>query len=260
MLGEALALPDVVPKGKDTVKAAKDRYDSIRRTGPDSLRHFKRTYKRALLRQVSTGEYDPAEPNVVPIREDQEFRSWKPVVEPHANAAVIYLMDVSGSMTDEQKEIVRIEAFWIDAWLRKQYDGVQRRYVVHDAVAHEVDEDTFYRTRESGGTRISSAYKAAARIVERDFPPADWNLYFFQFSDGDNWGEDNEGCRTLLSETLLPAANLFCYGQVDSPYGSGDYIRELRKLRGTFENLVLSEIDGRDAILDSIKDFLGTGR
>ena len=63
--------------------------------------------------------------------------------EPEANAAIIYMMDVSGSMTDEQKEIVRIESFWIDTWLKKQYDGVQRRYVVHDAVAHEVDEDTF---------------------------------------------------------------------------------------------------------------------
>ncbi|MGC1276295.1 MAG: DUF444 family protein [Planctomycetaceae bacterium] len=260
MLGEALELPNIVPKGKDTIKSLKDRYNTIRRTGPDSLRHFKRTYKRALKRSVSTGEYDPRDPLIIPIREDEEFRSWKTISEPQANAAVIYMMDVSGSMTDEQKEIVRIESFWIDTWLKKQYDGVQRRYVVHDAVAHEVDEDTFYRTRESGGTRISSAYKAARTIVDRDFPPADWNIYCFQFSDGDNWGEDNEGCQRLLREALLPDCNLFCYGQVESPYGSGDYIRELRKLRGDFENLILSEIENKDAIFDSIKDFLGTGR
>ncbi len=260
MLGEALALPNITPKGKDTIKSAKDKYNTIRRTGPDSLRHFKRTFKRALKRSIATGDYDAKEPVIVPMREDEEYRSWKPVVEPHANAAVIYMMDVSGSMTDEQKEIVRIESFWIDTWLKKQYDGVQRRYVVHDAVAHEVDEDTFYRTRESGGTRISSAYKVARTIVDREFPPADWNIYCFQFSDGDNWGEDNEGCLRLLRESLLPDCNLFCYGQVESPYGSGDYIRELRKLRGTFENLVLSEIENKDAIFDSIRDFLGTGR
>ncbi len=260
MLGEALALPNIVPKGKDSLKSVKDKYSSIRRTGPDSLRHFKRTYKRALKRSVATGEYDPREPLIVPIREDEEFRSWKTVREPQANAAVIYMMDVSGSMTDEQKEIVRIESFWIDTWLKKQYDGVQRRYVVHDAVAHEVDEDTFYRTRESGGTRISSAYKAARTIVDREFPPSEWNLYLFQFSDGDNWGEDNEGCLRLLREALLPDCNLFCYGQVESPYGSGDYIRELRKLKGDFENVILSEIENKDAIFDSIRDFLGTGR
>ena len=69
------------------------------------------------------------------------------------------MMDVSGSMTDEQKEIVRTEAFWIDTWLSSQYDGIETRYIIHDAVAKEVDEHTFYHTRESGGTRISSAYK-----------------------------------------------------------------------------------------------------
>ncbi len=67
------------------------------------------------------------------------------------------MMDVSGSMTDEQKHIVRTEAFWIDTWLASQYGGIETRYIIHDAVAKEVDEQTFYHTRESGGTRISSA-------------------------------------------------------------------------------------------------------
>ena len=86
-------------------------------------------------------------------------------------------------------------------------------------------ENTFYHPRESGGTRISSAYKVCADLIATEFPPSEWNLYCFQFSDGDNWGEDNEGCLRLLREALLPDCNLFCYGQVDSPYGSGDFIR-----------------------------------
>ena len=74
-------------------------------------------------------------------------------------------------MGDEQKEIVRIESFWIDAWLRSQYKGLESRYIIHDAVAKEVDRDTFFRTRESGGTMISSAYKLCAKMIEDDFPP-----------------------------------------------------------------------------------------
>ncbi|MBW3540165.1 MAG: DUF444 family protein [Planctomycetes bacterium] len=260
MLGEELELPNIEPKGKDVIKSKKDRYTTISQTGPDSLRHFKRTYKRALKRQIATSEYNPERPIIVPTREDERFKSWKSVPEPEANAAIIYMMDVSGSMTDDQKEIVRIESFWIDTWLRRQYDGVQRRYIIHDAVAREVDEDTFYRTRESGGTRISTAYKAAQQIIRRDFPPADWNIYCFQFSDGDNWGEDSEDCLKILVEHLLPVSNLFCYGQVESPYGSGDYIRDLRRVQDEWENMILSEIDGKDAIYDSIKEFLGTGR
>jgi uncharacterized protein len=260
MLGQELELPRIVPKGDATLKTRKLRYNSIRQTGPDSLRHFKRTYKRALRRLIASNGYDPTKPIVIPTREDERFRSWSEVILPHANAAVIYMMDVSGSMTDEQKSIVRTESFWIDTWLRSQYDGLERRYIVHDAVAHEVDEDTFYRTRESGGTRISSAYAMCQNIIERDFPPNDWNIYCFQFSDGDNWGEDNSNCLKRLQENLIPVANLFCYGQVESPYGSGDYLRELKKIAGQFENLILSEIKNKEGIYDSIKTFLGKGR
>ena len=56
-------------------------------------------------------------------------------VEPAANAVILYMMDVSGSMTDEQKQIVRTEAFWIDTWLRSNYEGLERRYIIHDAAA-----------------------------------------------------------------------------------------------------------------------------
>ncbi len=260
MLGEELELPHIEPKGQDSITSKKDRYKTVSRHGPNSLRHFKRTYKEALKRQVASGIYNDTDPVIVPMKEDERFRSWKTEYEPQANAAILYLMDVSGSMTDDQKNVVRAESFWIDAWLQRQYDGVQRRYIVHDAVAHEVDEDTFYRVKESGGTRISSAYQKAIQIIARDFPVADWNLYIFQFSDGDNWGEDSKECQRLLVEQLLPVCNLFCYGQVESPYGSGDYLRELQKLTDENENLVLSEIPNQEAIYESIKTFLGKGR
>lgn len=260
MLGAELELPFITPKGQDSLKSQRDRYNTISRTGPNSLRHFKRTYKEALKRQIASGDYTPHQPRIIPSRDDERFRSWTTINEPHTNAAILYLMDVSGSMTDDQKEIVRIESFWIDTWLRSQFDGIQRRYIVHDAAAHEVDEETFYRVRESGGTRISSAYRLAADVIQRDFPPADWNIYCFQFSDGDNWGEDSKECLNFLQEQLLPVCNLFCYGQVESPYGSGEFIKDLRRIVEKYENLILSEIPNKDAIYDSIRTFLGKGK
>lgn len=260
MLGQELELPRIEPKGKNTIKSKKDRYTSIRTTGPNSLRHLKRTYKKALRRLISSNDYDARRPVIIPNRDDQLYRSWKTVEEPETNAAVIYVMDVSGSMTDDQKEIVRIESFWIDTWLQNQYDGIETRYVIHDAVAREVDEDTFYHTRESGGTRISSAYKVVRSMIDRYFSPTEWNIYVFQFSDGDNWGEDNRACLELLTEEIIPHCNLFCYGQVESPYGSGEFIRELESVREEHDNVVLSEIEDKEAIYDSIKAFLGKGK
>lgn len=261
ILGDELQLPRIEPKGKANITQQKTRYSSIRRTGPESLRHFKRTYMEALRRQISAREYRAEAPLVVPIRDDKRYRSWQTVPLPDANAVVIYMMDVSGSMTDDQKEIVRTEAFWIDTWLRSQYDGLETRYIIHDAAAKEVDEQTFYHTRESGGTRISSAYKVCLDLLRDVFSPSEWNIYCFQFSDGDNWGEDNQISLRLLREELLPQANLFCYGQVESPYGSGEYLRALRDQFGSqADNLVLSEIPNKDAIYDSIKEFLGKGK
>jgi uncharacterized sporulation protein YeaH/YhbH (DUF444 family) len=261
ILGEELELPRIEPRGTRSVVSQKDRYRSVRRTGPESLRHFKRTYKKALRRQIASGVYDPSRPVIIPIKEDRVYRSWKDVEEPESSAVIIYMMDVSGSMGDEQKEIVRIEAFWIDTWLQSQYQRLETRYIVHDAAAKLVDRHTFFHLRESGGTKISSAYDLARKVIEDEFSPADWNVYLFHFSDGDNWGGgDTETCLKLLGETLLPAANLFAYGQVESPYGSGQFIKDLEQNLASAENLVVSRIPSKDAIYDSIKEFLGKGR
>src|SRR5438270_1929097 len=260
ILGEELQLPRIEPRGKKNIVSTRDKYTGIRQTGPESLRHFKRTYKRALKRQITANTYDPNDPIVVPIRSDKQYRSWKEVKLPESVAVLIYMMDVSGSMTDEQKEIVRIEAFWIDTWIKAHYQGVDTVYIIHDAVAQEVDEHTFYHTRESGGTKISSAYELADKIIRKRYPPAQWNVYAFHFSDGDNWGDDVPHCIELLNEKLLPKLNLFGYGQVESPYGSGEFYEYIHEMLGERENVVCSRIPDRDSILESIKEFLGTGR
>ena len=261
MLGEELELPDIKPKGKKNIISHKDKYTGISDTGPESLRHFKRTYKRALLRQIVAQTYNPDNPIIVPIREDKRYRTWKATSEPQSNAVIIYMMDVSGSMGDEQKEIVRTESFWIDTWLTYQYKNIETRHIIHDAVAREVDKDTFYHTRESGGTIISSAYKLAASIINESYNPSEWNIYIFHFSDGDNWGEiDTDECILILKDELLRKANLFCYGQVESPYGSGQFIRDLEDYLPEEDKLILSEIPDKDGIYESIKEFLGKGK
>jgi hypothetical protein len=261
ILSEELALPRIEPKGKERIYTTRVRYTGINTTGPESLRHFRRTYRQALKRQIASGMYNPECPVIIPTREDKRYRSWKLEDLPQSNAVIIYMMDVSGSMGDEQKEIVRVESFWIDTWLRSQYQGIECRYLIHDAVAREVDRDTFFHTRESGGTMISSAYKLARDIIKADYSPAAWNIYPFHFSDGDNWSaDDTRVCIDVLKEEVLPASNLFCYGQVESPYGSGQFIKDLRETLGDQENVALSEIADKDAIYQSIKDFLGKGK
>ena len=261
ILGEELQLPRIEPKGKKHVSALRDRYTGIARVGPQSLRHTRRTYKESLKRQIATGTYDPRRPTLIPTKEDLRFRSWKSQTEPQSAAAIIYIMDVSGSMGKEQKEIVRLEAFWIDLWLRANYKHLETRFIIHDAIAKEVDRETFFRTRESGGTLISTAYNTMLQILDQHYPAEEWNLYVFQFSDGDNWSNaDTRTCLELLKTRILPRVNLFCYGQVDSEYGSGQYYNDLRGDFPRDDRVVLSRISDREAIMGSIREFLGKGR
>ena len=261
MLGEALELPRIRPKGADELESRSGRYTGIGVVGPESLRHFKRSYRQALRRMISIGTYDPANPKVSLDRADRRYRTWKPRPQPRANAAIVYAMDVSGSMGDEQKDIVRTESFWLDAWIRAHYQGVRTVYIVHDATAKEVDRETFFRIRESGGTVISSAYELAARIVEERFPPIDWNLYFFHFTDGENYSrQDSDKSADLLADKLLPAMNLFGYGQVEALGTRGDFYDVLRSRFGSEERVALSRLPDRDSIVESIKTFLGRGR
>jgi len=50
ILGEELELPRIQPRGRRSIPVEKLKYSNIRRVGPESLRHFKRTFREALKR------------------------------------------------------------------------------------------------------------------------------------------------------------------------------------------------------------------
>ena len=169
ILGEELRLPRIEPKGKERIIARKDRYTGHPHHGSRVAAPFPpHVQAGAAPANRQRALTIPKNPLIVPVREDKRYRSWRSDPLPQSNAVIIYMMDVSGSMGDEQKEIVRIESFWIDTWLRSQYQGIESRYIIHDAMAKEVDRETFFSTRESGGTMISSAYKLCRNSLPRN--------------------------------------------------------------------------------------------
>lgn len=286
ILAEQLKLPRIEPKGAHTITTQKDRYSGVRPIGPNSLRHFKRTYREALKRQLAIGDYDPENPIIIPIKNDLRFRSWTEVRQPQSNALVILMMDVSGSMGSEQKELVRLTAFWIDSWLRRNYQGIETRFIVHDTEAKAVDRQTFFSIREDGGTRISSTLQLASTILDQEFDPQDWNTYLFHFSDGDNSSDaDNKLCVELLNTKLLPRINQFGYVQVKSSYGSGQFYAVLRDAYGQAaseprpahasrssggqattttaaleEKVAIAKVNQREDLLDALQILFQAGR
>ena len=65
----------------------------------------------------------------------------------------------------------------------------------------------------------------------------------------------------ILKNDIIPSSNVFCYGQVESRYGSGQFFKDLNTcFKEDSEEVILSKIKNKEAILDSIKDFLGKGK
>ena len=256
LLSEELELPRIEPKGKSQTELDSHKYRTTRTSGPESLKLFKKTYFQALRRQIMCDEYDIKNPVVLPIKEDKRYRASKPLYVPNHQAVVFYLMDVSGSMGEEQKELARLTSFWIDLWLRSQYKNISSRYVIHHHDAKEVDQHTFYHTREGGGTRISSAYALTKEIIKIEFPPDDWNIYIFQYSDGEDMTSNSEDAVQLIRE-LLPAVNQISYCQVRE---GGTFQGVLTKNFEKQEKIVTTVAYEKSQILDAIKQFFVRGQ
>ena len=258
LLGEELGLPKIDPKGENNIKKKILRYNTLGITGPDSLKNLKKTLLNSIKRQISSGEYDPKKPQFMPRRNDFRYRSFTEDHEYDSSATIFYIMDVSGSMGENQKEMARSASFWQNAWLKANYKDIKIRYIIHDASAKEVDEKTFFSTQESGGTLISSAYRLVKNIIVNE--EIKDNIYIFQYSDGDNWsGDDTRQCLDLLTNFFLPVVNLFGYSQTESKYGSGEYGKALAK-EISHEDLVVQQIKNKADIVKSIKNLLGDGK
>jgi len=261
MLGEELELPNVEPKNKGKVGSSKVKYNSINKQGTEGLRHFRRTYKEALKRSISSGSYDPSNPIVIPIKDDRRYKSPSPVNEPNINAVVIYIMDISGSMDGNAKQIAQSECFWISAWLKSQYKDIDERFISHDTEAAEVDREQFFTISASGGTAISSGYEFAAHMMEEEYPFDQFCVYLIGFSDGDNWGsEDSQKAISILKNRILPNCNMFGYEQISTSGGSGEFYDLLEGYLPNQHNLILNKINDKTEILNSLKVFLGKGK
>ena len=121
------------------------------------------------------------------------------------------LMDASASMTEPLKDLAKRFFMLLHVFLMRYYREVHIVFIRHTSTAAEVDEETFFRGTETGGTVISTALDEMLKIVRERYSPADWNIYAAQASDGDNFHDDMPRCLELLDEEILPVCQYFAY-------------------------------------------------
>lgn len=145
---------------------------------------------------------------------DLKYNNMIKVPQPSSKAVMFCLMDVSGSMTQEIKDIAKRFFLLLYLFLQRNYHQIEVVFIRHHTSAKEVDENDFFYSRETGGTIVSSALELALDIVRKRYAPKDWNIYMAQASDGDNWEGDSALCSKLLNESLLGLVQYFSYVEI----------------------------------------------
>ena len=193
-LWEELKLPELKPKRSATL----DEPDYVRegwdKRGARSRLDRRRTLKEAVKRRAV--QEDP-----VPIvNDDLRFRQLAKRAMPATNAAVIFALDVSGSMDEAQRRLAKQFFFFALQGIRRQYTKVETLFLAHAAEAWEFEESQFFQASSSGGTVTSSVAQLALDVVQQRFDPGRFNTYFFYASDGENAAEDRDDARRALGE------------------------------------------------------------
>jgi uncharacterized protein len=157
-------------------------------------------------------------------QDDLRYHRVKKTFKRESNAAIICVMDVSGSMDSTKKYMARSFFFVLSKFIRMKYNNVEVVFISHTTTAKEVNENEFFHKGESGGTYISSGLNKALEIIEKRYSPTLWNLYTFYVSDGDNWLEDNDRAIKAAKE-MCRVCNLFGYAEIMPDYYTSTTIK-----------------------------------
>lgn len=293
---EDLELPDLAKRqvlGVDEVQPVRAGYRS---SGPPATLSVVRTMRNSLSRRTALGRPRPEEiaaleaeiarlerdgdmeNKTAALREELErkqkrmrlvpfidpldvrYRRYDQVPKPVARAVMFCLMDVSGSMDEHMKDLAKRFYSLLYLFLKRRYKRVDVVFIRHTHEAREVDEETFFHSRESGGTVVSTALEEMARIVQDRFPGNEWNIYAAQASDGDNLPMDNPNTINLLKTAILPLCQYYAYLEVGHARddGSGEATslwRAYEMIAGSEERMAMRKVSHRRDIYPVFREL-----
>jgi sporulation protein YhbH len=218
----------------------------------------------ARIKRMKAAGFDPEkaeEGETFSFHEDDlKYRHYKATPKPCTNAVIFFVMDVSGSMSDEKKFLARSFYFLLYHFLRLKYDTIDIVFVSHDVEAREVEEKQFFTQASTGGTMASSALTMVLDIIDKRYHPSSWNIYLFQGSDGDNFSEDNE---KFVEEALrlLEVVQLYGYCEIEPNTswidGPGKIFETLQPLQ--CDKLKEVRIKSKEDVWPAFRSLMGGG-
>jgi len=288
---EDLALPDLVKTQLATISEYKSVRAGYTTSGVPTNINIIRSMKGAMARRIALRTpytrrvkelelerdtllllHDSDHPKIIEI--DEEIKRLKakahaiPFIDtfdlrynnrikeptPTTRAVMFCIMDVSGSMNEERKDIAKRFFILLYLFLTRTYKNIDVVFIRHHTTAKEVDEEEFFYSRETGGTVVSSALELMHEIILQRYPTSDWNIYTAQASDGDNWEGDSPACRELLTQQIMPCLQYFAYVEITA-YEHQSLWREYEKVKGAFPNFAMQDIAGLTSIYPVFREL-----
>ncbi|MEM8770417.1 MAG: YeaH/YhbH family protein [Pseudomonadota bacterium] len=251
---EDLELPNLVKRSLKEIKAYAYKRAGITVAGSPTNMNLVRTMRNAhgrrlALRRPSTKEMNalkerlfelerihaPSDEQIAEkkdilakLEEMEARRRWAPFIDPldvrynayeptpvETTAAVMFcLMDVSGSMGEREKDLAKRFYMLLYLFLKRRYERVEVVFIRHTHHAEEVDEETFFYSRQSGGTVVSTALEKMLEVQKDRFPAHEWNIYVAQASDGFTQSGDAKACVDLLDSAVMPISQYYAYIEI----------------------------------------------
>ncbi|MDK2125898.1 YeaH/YhbH family protein [Parachitinimonas caeni] len=286
-----LELPNLVKTQLTATEAFKNVRAGFTADGTPSNIHIVRSLKGALGRRIALSaepmsrlnelqeeldilleEHDENSPEVMHIREeirhlksriisipfidpfDLRYSNRVKIPRPTTQAVMFCVMDVSGSMDENKKDIAKRFFILLYLFLTRNYEKIEVVFVRHHTQAAEVNEHEFFHARDTGGTVVSSALKLTSKIITERFPTEDWNIYIAQASDGDNWDSDSAQCREILTKEIMPLVQYYAYIEITEGEPQNLWY-EYEKIHATHAHFAMKKIQTPADIYPVFRDL-----
>jgi uncharacterized protein len=254
ILMDELNLPWMEPNKSSFIEIEHEELSSVERKGIFPNLDLKKTLIQNIKRNAAKGQAKVGGIN----EDDLRYKNWEVRKEYISNAAIYLMMDVSGSMTSDKVFIAKSFYFWMVQFLKRRYKNIDLVFIAHDTHAHKTTEKEFFAAGGGGGTKCSSAFKLAYEHILENHPAETWNNYVFEFSDGDNWYEDNILVLDYVNK-LLPLVRAMGYGEI--VFENAYWGKEEHKLSYMLEEsikrtrFVSMKLSSKDDVFDALKLF-----
>lgn len=296
---EDLALPNLVKAKLKSLKSPEPVRAGLTSDGPPAKLNRVRTLRNSLARRIalrrpSLGEIDELKAELEELeqqkpRDEEAIRELQARIskldfqrkvvayidpidlrynrterrpKPKTQAVMFCLMDVSASMTEDLKDLAKRFYMLLHLFLSRHYQEVDIVFIRHTTEAQVVDEDTFFRATETGGTVISSALDEMLKVIHDRYPPDDWNIYAAQASDGHNFDDDMQRCMGLLRNEILPLCQYYAYIETYSENSIAPFLSVVwsgyEDLLDDNPNFAMRRVAGAGEIYPVFRDLFAT--